>query len=130
MFRGKRLLKRSDMGLRLFPVRQQDSIYCQFICKELCKTCQDLFWILKKKVLKLLKYFPLKSIMKQNPYDKIERFFIDKPLKFINKLTDLFVFLQNGQLQRYILYGIIFITAVFCVPLIIDKIIINSSFFK
>ena len=42
----------------------------------------------------------------------------------------MFLFLQNGHLQRYILYGIIFITAVICLPLIIDKIINNYSFLK
>jgi formate hydrogenlyase subunit 3/multisubunit Na+/H+ antiporter MnhD subunit len=63
-----------------------------------------------------------------DPYDKIERIFIDKPVKLLNRITELFLFLQNGQLQRYILYGIIFITAVICLPLIAEKILTILKF--
>lgn len=58
---------------------------------------------------------------KTDSYDKIERLFIDKPLKLINRINEFFLFLQNGHLQRYILYGIIFITAIICLPLLIEK---------
>ena len=78
---------------------------------------------IEKKEVEIAEVFPSEKPYETDPYDKIERFFIDKPLKLINKATDMFLFLQNGQLQAYILYGIIFITAVLCVPLIIDKII-------
>jgi hydrogenase-4 component B len=66
--------------------------------------------------------FPEKKHYSTHPYDKIERVFIDKPLKLMNRITDLFLFLQNGQLQMYILYGIIFIAAVICLPQIYSKI--------
>ncbi|MGE5418652.1 MAG: proton-conducting transporter membrane subunit, partial [Chloroflexota bacterium] len=58
---------------------------------------------------------------KTDSYDKIERAFIDKPLKLINKMNEYFLFLQNGHLQRYILYGIIFIAAIICLPLLIER---------
>jgi formate hydrogenlyase subunit 3/multisubunit Na+/H+ antiporter MnhD subunit len=66
--------------------------------------------------------FPVARHYKTEPYDKIEHIFIDKPLRLINRVSNAFLFLQNGHLQRYILYGIIFITGVICLPLIFDKI--------
>ncbi len=78
---------------------------------------------IEKNEVEVSEVFPGKKKYETDPYDKIEGTLIDKPLKLISRLMDMFVFLQNGHLQRYILYGIIFITAVICVPLIVDKII-------
>lgn len=61
-------------------------------------------------------------------YDKLEHLLIDKPLKQLYRIIDFFKFIQNGHLQRYILYGIIFITAILCVPLIVNKILILIHF--
>ncbi|TAL61440.1 MAG: hypothetical protein EPN88_14800 [Bacteroidetes bacterium] len=72
--------------------------------------------------------FPTGKHYETGSYDKLERIFIDKPIKLLHKITDLFLFLQNGHLQRYILYGIIFITAIICLPLIVDKILIILHF--
>jgi formate hydrogenlyase subunit 3/multisubunit Na+/H+ antiporter MnhD subunit len=77
---------------------------------------------IEKKEVEIARIFPAKKHYETDPYDKIERIFIDYPLKLINKVTDLFVFLQNGRLQTYILYGIIFITSVIILPLVFDKI--------
>ena len=76
-----------------------------------------------KKDVKLSEVFAAEQHYKTDPYDKIERTFIDKPLKILSRISDIFLFLQNGHLQRYILYGIIFITGVLCLPLIIEKIL-------
>jgi hypothetical protein len=78
---------------------------------------------IEKKEIEIDEVFPTEKHYGTDPYDKIERIFIDKPIKLINKMADMFLFLQNGQLQRYILYGIIFITAVIGLPLIIDRIL-------
>lgn len=78
---------------------------------------------IEKKEIEISEVFPAEKHYKTDSYDKIEHFFIDYPLKLIEKITHLFLFLQNGQLQRYILYGIIFITAVLTLPLIFGKII-------
>jgi hydrogenase-4 component B len=72
--------------------------------------------------------FPSGRHYETEPYDKVERIFIDKPLKLLSRFANLFLFLQNGQLQRYIIYGIIFITSVICLPIIIDKIIFLLHF--
>lgn len=76
---------------------------------------------IEKQELELSEVFPPEKNYKTESYDKLERFLIDKPLNLLNKITDLFIFLQNGHLQRYILYGIIFITAVITLPFIFDK---------
>jgi hydrogenase-4 component B len=83
---------------------------------------------IKKKDEEIAEVFPCGKHYETDPYDKIESFFVDKPLKLINNFTNLFLFLQNGQLQRYILYGIIFITSVICLPVLIDKILILFHF--
>jgi hydrogenase-4 component B len=78
---------------------------------------------IEKKEVEIAEVFPSEKHYETDSYDKIERIFIDKPIRLMSRFADLFLFLQNGQLQRYILYGIIFITAVICFPLIIDKIL-------
>jgi hydrogenase-4 component B len=78
---------------------------------------------IEKKEVEVAEVFPSGKHYATDSYDKIENVFIDKPLKLLTRLTDMFLFLQNGQLQRYILYGIIFIAAVICLPIIIDKIL-------
>ncbi len=78
---------------------------------------------IEKKELEISEVFPPEKHYKTDSYDKIERYFMDKPLSLLNRIIDLFLFLQNGHLQRYILYGIIFITAVITLPLIFDKLI-------
>lgn len=83
---------------------------------------------IEKKDDEITEVFPSAKHYETDPYDKAERFFIDKPLNLLNRFTNLFVFLQNGQLQRYILYGIIFITSVLCLPIIIDKILFLFHF--
>jgi len=83
---------------------------------------------IEKQDVKISEVFPSEKHYETEPYDKIERIFIDKPVRLINRITDQFLFLQNGHLQRYILYGIIFITAVICVPLLIEKIMTIINF--
>jgi hypothetical protein len=77
---------------------------------------------IEKKDIESAEVFPKEFQYETDPYDKIERIFIDKPLKLLSRISDVFLFLQNGHLQRYILYGIIFITGVICLPLIFEKI--------
>jgi hydrogenase-4 component B len=76
---------------------------------------------IEKNDVKVDEVFPGGKHYSSDPYDKLERIIIDKPLKLTSKISDLFLFLQNGHLQNYILYGIIFITGVICLPLIFEK---------
>lgn len=70
------------------------------------------------------------GIVKQetHPDDKIEKWLINRPLFFTRGLLNRFGFLQNGNLQAYILYGFIFISLAILLPIIIDKIAILVNF--
>ncbi len=52
-------------------------------------------------------------------YDKLERNLIDKPLAGYQKLMSHFLFLQNGKLQFYMLYGIVFVLITIIITFII-----------
>ena len=53
--------------------------------------------------------FPASGHFESESYDKLESNLIDKPLTAYRRVTDRFSFLQNGKMQFYVLYGIIFI---------------------
>ena len=67
--------------------------------------------------------FPSEKHYETHSYDNIERILIDFPLKKVSAIREWFVFLQNGHLQRYILYGIVFIASVIVIPILIDSIL-------
>jgi formate hydrogenlyase subunit 3/multisubunit Na+/H+ antiporter MnhD subunit len=75
-----------------------------------------------KHEVEITEVFPAKKQYETSPYDRLERYFIDRPLRLIKIVTGWFLFLQNGRLQWYILYGISFILLVICIPLIFNKI--------
>ena len=60
--------------------------------------------------------------------DKLEDWLIDSPLVLIRRFMNRFVFLQNGNIQSYILYGFIFVCLIILLPLIIDKIVTLVNF--
>jgi hydrogenase-4 component B len=55
-------------------------------------------------------------------YDKIESGLIDWPVRNFRGFLGKFKFLQNGSMQFYVLYGVVFIGISITVPLIIDAI--------
>jgi hydrogenase-4 component B len=109
-------------GCGYMPVNSKLQYTAGSFVRSFSKLAKPLLNIEKKEV-DITEIFPSGKRYETDPYDKIEHTFIDKPLKLFGSVTDLFLFLQNGQLQRYILYGIIFITSVICLPLIVDKIL-------
>jgi hydrogenase-4 component B len=66
--------------------------------------------------------FPDKGLQETHPYDKSEEWFIDYPLRLLKGFFNRFTFLQNGNLQFYILYGLVFITLVLIIPFAIEYI--------
>jgi hypothetical protein len=66
--------------------------------------------------------FPDKIKQETHAADNVEYWMIDKPLYYIRRLLNRFVFLQNGNIQAYILYGFIFISLIILLPVIADKI--------
>jgi hydrogenase-4 component B len=64
--------------------------------------------------------FPKTGGQETHPYDKAEKWFIDYPLLQLKKFFNRFTFLQNGNLQFYILYGVVFILLVLGIPFVFD----------
>jgi NADH:ubiquinone oxidoreductase subunit 5 (subunit L)/multisubunit Na+/H+ antiporter MnhA subunit len=119
----KRIIEtRPTWGCAYSPAGNKFQYTANSYVRSYSKLAKPLLEIDKKDVV-LSKVFAAEQHYKTDPYDKIERIFIDKPLKILSRISDIFLFLQNGHLQRYILYGIIFITGVLCLPLIIEKIL-------
>jgi hydrogenase-4 component B len=74
--------------------------------------------------------FPDEGYYESHAYDKIEKWLIDKPVQSIKSFLSRFLFLQNGRLQSYILYGILFIVALIIIPMIFEKIVSFIEFIK
>lgn len=79
------------------------------------KLAEPLFSIHKKNK-EVSGVFPASGAQETHPYDKAEEWFIDYPLLRLKKFFNRFTFLQNGNLQFYILYGIVFILLVLAIP--------------
>ena len=74
--------------------------------------------------------FPSGGSYETHIYDRIEKYLIDNPIAAYKALLGRFLFLQNGRLQFYILYGIIFIVSVICIPYFYDQIVLFFEFIK
>ncbi|MCK9304644.1 MAG: hypothetical protein M0P27_04540 [Bacteroidales bacterium] len=57
-----------------------------------------------------------------HPGDTLERWLIEKPVISVRKFLNRFLFLQNGNIQAYILYGLIFIALTILIPLLSENI--------
>jgi hydrogenase-4 component B len=57
--------------------------------------------------------FPVKRIYQSFYLDVIEKGIIDPMVLWITKFINLFQFVQNGKIQAYVLYGIVFILVIF-----------------
>lgn len=60
--------------------------------------------------------------------DIIEIWLIDKPLFYIRRFLNRFMFLQNGNIQAYILYGFIFICIIILLPVLSEEVIVFIKF--
>jgi NADH:ubiquinone oxidoreductase subunit 5 (subunit L)/multisubunit Na+/H+ antiporter MnhA subunit len=91
------------------------------------KLAEPLLLIKKhKKVATGLYPDPVKQ--ETHPGDRIESLLIDKPLALLRRFLSKFVFLQNGNIQAYLLYGFIFISLAVMLPVIAEKIRIFIEF--
>jgi formate hydrogenlyase subunit 3/multisubunit Na+/H+ antiporter MnhD subunit len=77
--------------------------------------------LFSKKESSIRGIFPEGGNYESHAYDKIEKWLIDKPLGVLRKFMERFLFFQNGRLQSYLLYGILFILALIIVPFILEK---------
>jgi formate hydrogenlyase subunit 3/multisubunit Na+/H+ antiporter MnhD subunit len=74
--------------------------------------------------------FPVSGGQETHPYDLAEKWLIDYPINRIKTFLNSFVFLQNGNLQFYILYGVSFITLVLIIPLLFNYLLLFINFLK
>ena len=72
--------------------------------------------------------YPQNIMQKTHARDKIETWLIDKPLLLFRKVLNSFVFLQNGNIQAYILYGFVFVSFALLLPFMIEKIVVIIKF--
>lgn len=79
----------------------------------------------KKKEVKGI--FPIESWHETQPFDKVEEWLIEIPLRKVKYILGKFRFLQNGNPQFYVLYGFLFIIFVLALPPLYEVI---QSFFK
>lgn len=97
----------------------------QYTASSFVKSYTKLFgliFMIHKDEKELTGIFPSEAHYETNPYDKIEKWLIDYPLTYLKLFLDQFRFVQNGKLQFYILYGILFILSVLSIPLIYEQI--------
>ena len=80
------------------------------------------FLSIRKKKKEITGVFPKTGGQETHPYDKAEEWFIDYPLQLLKTFFNRFIFLQNGNLQFYILYGVVFILLVLGIPFLFDYI--------
>ena len=72
--------------------------------------------------------YPQGVMQKTHAHDKIETWLIDKPLLLFRKVLGSFVFLQNGNIQAYILYGFVFVSFALLLPSLFEKIVVIIKF--
>jgi len=105
----------------------------QYTASSFVKTYSKLlgiFFMISKNNKEIDGVFPTAANLQTHPYDKIEKWLIDYPIKKFKSFMSRFLFFQNGKLQFYILYGILFVIAVIALPLIYDQIILFIEFLK
>jgi hydrogenase-4 component B len=86
------------------------------------KTAKPLLSIHKKEK-EIKKIFPVSANYETHSYDKTELWLIDYPLRHVKHFINHFAFFQNGNQQLYILYGIVYILLVLCIPVVYEKIV-------
>ena len=74
--------------------------------------------------------FPKPIESKSHPYDKMEAILIDIPLRQLRSFIGKFNFLQNGNPQFYILYGVVFIFPIISLPSLSNIIVYIVKLFK
>lgn len=87
-----------------------------------------ILWFKKEKEVEGI--FPTDGHYETHTYDRLEQWIVDKPIIAIKSFMGRFLFLQNGKLQYSILYGIVFIVSIICIPLLYEKLVIIIDFLK
>ena len=83
------------------------------------KLAEPLLSVQKKKQ-EVKGVFPSGGLHETHPHDKIEELLIKNPLKQLRFFFSKFRFLQNGNPQFYVLYGVAFIILILGVPFLYE----------
>ena len=86
----------------------------QYTGSSFSRTYSKLFamiFLINKKEKNVQGVFPLYAHLETHIYDKTEKWLIDYPLGRLKYFLSRFLFIQNGRLQTYVAYGIVFIIA-------------------
>ncbi|MDP4239162.1 MAG: proton-conducting transporter membrane subunit [Bacteroidota bacterium] len=97
----------------------------QYTASSFVKSYSKLFgmlFLIFKKEKEVEGIFPTVAHLETRPYDKIEKWLIDTPTTNLRVFLGRFRFVQNGRLQFYILYGILFIVSVISIPILYDTV--------
>ncbi len=103
----------------------------QYTASSFTRTYRKLAEILlsiEKDKVEIKGVFPHEGKHETHPYDKSELWLIDYPIERLHRFINAFSFLQNGYLQVYIIYGVVFIASVIVLPLIYEKIVFLIHF--
>lgn len=87
----------------------------QYTGSSFSKTYSKLFGMLfqiNKKEKEVEGIFPTRTHLETSTYDKIEKWLIDYPTNNLKYFLEKFLFIQNGRMQSYVAYGIVFIVVV------------------
>jgi len=97
----------------------------QYTASSFSKTYSKLFGMIfqiDKKGKEIEGIFPTHAHLETSAYDKIEKWLIDYPIINFRHFLGRFLFIQNGRMQSYVAYGIVFI--VFIIMLTVFNIVI------
>jgi len=86
--------------------------------------------MMNKNENEMIGVFPNAVHSETHPYDKMEKTFIDVPLKHLKGFMGVFRFLQNGNPQFYILYGVVFIFLILTLPYLMNIILFLNELLK
>jgi len=87
----------------------------QYTGSSFSRTYSKLFamiFLINKKEKDVKGIFPIDAHLETHIYDKTEKWLIDYPLGRLKYFLSRFLFIQNGRLQTYVAYGIVFIIAI------------------
>jgi formate hydrogenlyase subunit 3/multisubunit Na+/H+ antiporter MnhD subunit len=78
--------------------------------------------VIKKSEEEITTIIPNQVRSESHFYDKLEKGLVDWPTRNLRGFLGKFKFLQNGSVQFYVLYGVVFICISIAIPFIIDAI--------
>jgi len=105
----------------------------QYTASSFVRTYSKLFnmvLLFEKREKTVTGIFPAEAGFKSHAYDRIERGLVDRPIRAYKRFLSHLLFLNNGRLQFSILYGIIFIISVICIPMLYHIVVDFIEFLK